>query len=382
MHMDKLITKAVAEVIAAEHLERQLKSGNKLRVKLGIDPTSPVLHLGHLVPLLKLKQFQDAGHKAVLIIGDFTAMIGDPSGRSETRKPLTESQIKSNFKTYLKQAEKVIDTKKIEVHYNSEWYKKGGLNLLLELTAKVTVQQVLKRDDFDKRLKEGDDLSILEILYPLLQGYDSVAVKADLEIGGTDQKFNLLMGRRLQRIYGYAEQDVMMLPLLLGTDGIRKMSKSYGNFIALTDKPEDIFGKVMSLPDTMLSSYIEVFTPSGFPEIMSPHEAKQALSEEIIKLLYDEKKAEKAKENFHKVFSKKEVPAEMPTIGIAEDEINIINLLILSGVPSKTEARRLVTQKAVDIGGNTIENQNENIKVNGPLVLKVGKKRFFRIVRL
>ncbi|MDP1689332.1 MAG: tyrosine--tRNA ligase [bacterium] len=380
--MDNLLTKAVSEVISSEHLERQLKSGKKLRVKLGIDPTSPELHLGHLVPLLKLKQFQDAGHKAVLIIGDFTAMIGDPSGRSETRKPLTEAQIKNNFKTYLKQAEKVLDIKKIEVRYNSEWYKKGGLNLLLELSAKVTVPQVLKRDDFDKRLKEGDDLSVLEILYPILQGYDSVAVKADLEIGGTDQKFNLLMGRRLQRIYGYAEQDVMMLPLLIGTDGIRKMSKSYGNFIALADKPEEVFGKIMSIPDNLMVNYFDIFTVGTMSENLSPYESKQILASEIVKLLHGEKFAEKAKDNFQKVFSKKEVPEDVPTIGLEVDEIDIISLLILAGVSSKGEARRLITQKAVDVGSNTITNPNEIINTEEPAILKVGKKRFFRVVHL
>ena len=379
--MDTLIKKGVAELISADHLEMQLKAGKKLRVKLGIDPTMPDLHLGHLVTLLKLKQFQDAGHKIILIIGDFTAMIGDPSGKSETRKPLTEKQIKINFKNYAKQAGKVLDMKKVEVHYNSEWYKKKGLGLLLELTSKVTVQQVLKRDDFDKRLKEGNDLSVLEILYPILQGYDSVAIKSDLEIGGNDQKFNLLMGRRLQRIYGLAEQDVMLLPLLLGTDGIRKMGKSYGNYIALSDKPDDIYGKVMSVPDSLLSNYLETFT-FGAPENLNPYDAKHFLAYEIVKLLYKEKFAKKAKENFKNIFSKREVPKDMPTIGLAESEINIINLLILAGVASKTEARRLINQKAVDLGGRTILDPNESINIAEPLVLKIGKKRFFKVAHI
>ena len=377
-----LLIKGVEEVIVKDHLERALKAGKKLRVKLGIDPTSPKLHLGHLVPLLKLKQFQDAGHKIILIIGDFTAMIGDPSGRSETRKPLTESEIKKNFKTYLKQIDKVLNVKKIAVHRNSEWYKKEGLRLMLDLTAKVTVQQVLKRDDFDKRLKAGNDLSVLEELYPILQGYDSVAVRADVEIGDTAQKFNLLMGRRLQRIYGKAEQDVMTLSALIGTDGMRKMSKSYGNFIALDEKPEDLFGRVMAIPDGLLQSYFELLTDINYSESMLPYDQKRLLAGELVKMLHGEKYAEKAKENFQKVFSKKEIPEDMPTIGVEEDEMNIIHLLLLAGVPSKTEARRLITQKAVDVGGNTIENPDEIVSTKEPVVLKVGKKRFFRIVRL
>lgn len=379
--MDTLLTKAVHEIIVKDHLERVLKSGKKLRVKLGIDPTSSELHLGHLVPFLKLKQFQDAGHKAVLVIGDFTATIGDPSGRSETRKPLTESAIKKNFKTYLKQAEKVLDTKKIEVHYNSEWYKKGGIGLFTKLTSMVSAQQLLEREDFKKRMQAQEPISELETLYPLFQGFDSVQVKADLEIGGTDQKFNLLMGRRLQRLFGQSEQDVMMLPLLLGTDGIRKMSKSLDNFIALMDSPDDIFGKAMSIPDALLKSYFELLTTVEYLESLSPYDAKQLLSHELVGILYGEKESEKAKKRFNQVFSKKEIPEEMPTIGLKTDEINIIELLLLSGLKSKSEARRLITQKAVDISGRNVENPNEIVPTHEPFVLKVGKKRFFRVVR-
>ncbi|MBI2035520.1 MAG: tyrosine--tRNA ligase [Candidatus Liptonbacteria bacterium] len=380
--MDTLLTKGVHEVIVRDHLERALKSGKKLRVKFGIDPTSPELHLGHLVPLLKLKQFQDVGHKIVLIIGDFTAVIGDPSGRSETRKPLTAAQVRANFKTYLKQAGKILDVKKIEVHNNSVWYKKGGQELLLQLAARVSAQQLLEREDFQKRMKAGEAISALEMLYPVFQGYDSVAVKADVEIGGTDQKFNLLMGRRLQRSYGLQEQNIITTPLLVGTDGIRKMSKSYGNFIALSDKPADVFGKTMSVPDALLKNYFELLTSVEYPEALSPYDAKQLLAGELVRLLYGEKEMEKSKENFQKVFSKKEIPEDMPTIGLDVPEIAALDLLLLSGIKSKSEARRLIAQKAVDVENVTIQNPEEIISVHEPVVLKVGKKRFFKVVRI
>lgn len=380
--MDKLLTKGVEEVIVKDHLEHVLKSGKRLRVKFGIDPTSPELHLGHLVPLLKLKQFQDAGHKVVLIIGDFTAMIGDPSGRSETRKPLTEAEIKNNFKTYEKQAGKILNMKKVEVRRNEEWYQKGGVKIIARLAAAASLQQVLHRSDFQERLKEASDITLLETLYPLLQGYDSVEIRADVEVGGIDQKFNLLMGRRVQRFFGQSEQDVLMTPLLLGLDGIRKMSKSYKNIIALNEKPEDLFGKVMAVPDNLLKSYFDLLTAMEYPESLSPYDVKQVLSYELVKILHGEKKAEVAKERFHQMFSKREIPEDIPTIGLKENEINVIELLLLAGVKSKTEARRLITQKSVDVDGRTVADSNEIFTTDEPTVLKVGKKRFFRVVRL
>ncbi len=380
--VDNILTKAVEEIIVRDHLERSLKSGKKLRVKFGIDPTSPELHLGHMVPLLKLKAFQDAGHQIVLLIGDFTAMIGDPSGRNETRKPLTEADVKNNFKTYEKQAGKILDMEKVEVRRNSEWYEKGGVKIIVKLAASASLQQVMHRADFQKRIQENNDVTLLETLYPLLQGYDSVELKANVEIGGSDQKFNLLMGRRVQRFFGQDEQDIMTFPLLVGTDGIRKMSKSYKNFIAMADKPEDVFGKTMAVPDNLLKNYFELLTEVPFPLDLSPYEAKQLLAGELVKLLYGEKETAKAKEHFQKVFSKKEVPEDMPTIGLNVDEISIIDLLLLSGIKSKSEARRLIKQKAVDVRNITVENPEEIISVAEPVVLKVGKKRFFNVVRL
>ena len=269
--IEKILGRGVEEVIAKGHLEAALRSGKKLRVKFGIDPTAPDLHLGHAVPLRKLRQFQDLGHKAVLIIGDFTAMIGDPSGRVGARPPLTKERVKENMKRYLRQAGKIINVKNAEIHYNSKWL--GKKQTIIELSRAATVQQVLHREDFKKRIAEGGDVTLLEVLYPLLQGYDSVMVKADAEIGGTDQKFNLLMGRQIQRYFGMAEQDILMVPLLEGTDGVRKMSKSYDNYIGLDAVPSEMFGKIMSIPDQLIDKYY-VFLTDKERKIANPYPAK------------------------------------------------------------------------------------------------------------
>src|SRR3990167_7601790 len=258
--MNTLLERGVEEIIDKEHLKERLKKGEKLRVKLGIDPTAKDLHLGHTVVLRKLKQFQDEGHQAVFIIGDFTATIGDPSGRDTLRPNLTSEQIKENMKNYLTEASKVIAIKKAEIRYNSEWYKDKGVDFLMDLTSKFTVARILERDDFQKRLKDDRDISLLEILYPILQGYDSFEVKADIELGGTDQKFNLLMGRKVQKRFGQAEQDIVTTPLIEGLDGVKKMSKSSGNYIGLSDEAVDMFGKVMSLPDDLMVKYFTLLT--------------------------------------------------------------------------------------------------------------------------
>ena len=306
---DDLLTRGVVEVIEKEHFQTVLHSGRKLRVKFGIDPTAPDLHLGHTVPLRKLLQFQDAGHKAVLIIGDFTAKIGDPSGRDKTRPQLSDLEIKKNLKTYLAQAKKVLDLKKTEIHNNSEWFKDNP-KLLLELMSQMSMERIMERDDFQKRIRAGQEVTMLEGLYPILQGYDSVAVRADVEIGGGDQKFNLLMGRRLQRKYGQPEQDVVMLPLLEGVDGVQKMSKSLGNYIGLTEKPEMMFGKIMSVPDELVLKYIELLTDLPLDKMgglvkKDPRGAKMELARELVKMYHGEKAAAKAEEEFIRVVSKK-----------------------------------------------------------------------------
>ena len=375
----KMIFRGVEEMVVEEHLKKALWSGKKLRVKLGIDPTSPDIHLGHMVPLRKLRQFQELGHKVVLIIGDFTAMIGDPSGKNETRKPMTEAEVKNNLKKYTEQAGKIIDVKKTEIRRNGEWHKKEGVKSMLKLAGAASMQQVLRRADFQERLKNNADISVLEILYPLFQGYDSVKIKADVEIGGTDQKFNLLMGRKIQRFYGQPEQDVMMLPLLEGMDGTHKMSKSLGNYISLSEKPEAMFGKIMSVPDSLLEKYYLLLTDLEFPKEESPYEAKLRLAKEIVVVCHGQKASESAFANFKKVFSKKEAPADMPEVKISGDSVDIIGLLTLAGISSKSEARRLIAQGAVEIDGKKHSDPMEKIQLQKSAVLKVGKTRFFRI---
>ena len=373
---NKIFTRGTEEIIDGVHLKLALNSGKKLRVKLGIDPTKPDIHLGHTVPLLKLREFQDLGHQAVLIIGDFTAQVGDPSGRSTERKPLTEKEIKVNLKHYLDQAGKVINIKKTEVHYNSEWFRKEGLPAILEMARAATFQQVIKRADFQKRIDAGQDITFLEIMYPLLQGYDSFKIKADVEIGGTDQKFNLLMGRRIQRHFGQEEQDIITVPLIEGLDGVRKMSKSYDNYIGLNEKPEDMFGKLMSVPDALTDRYFTNFTevppPGG-----NPYEAKMLLAETITRMYHSEKEAARAKENWINTFSKKEIPDDIRELRIENRELRMLEVLIAAGVPSKSEARRLIEQGAIKVNGEVVKNPNETRK-DGDIV-KIGKKEFVKI---
>ncbi|MEK7192433.1 MAG: tyrosine--tRNA ligase [Patescibacteria group bacterium] len=378
---NKLLSRGVEEIIIKEHLGRRLAQGEKLRIKFGVDPTAPDLHLGHTVALRKLKQFQDAGHKAVLIIGDFTAMIGDPSGRSESRKPLTEKEIKQNLKKYLKQAGKIIDIRKTEVCYNGKWFKKNE-KLILELLGRESAQRILERDDFQKRFKEGREVMLLEMLYPLLQGYDSVMVKADVEIGGTDQKFNLLMGRRLQRAYGLSEQDVITLPLLEGTDGVKKMSKSAGNYIALDAEPDDMFGKIMSIPDNLIDKYRELLTDLPVESLAkeNPREAKLELAKTIVGIYHGEKFAEKAKEEFLRVFSEHRAPKEIPVQKLESKNWNLMDLLMAAKMAvSKGEARRLIEQGAVRINDEKKTDPNEIIKIEGEVLLQVGPRKFLKL---
>ncbi|MDO8557557.1 MAG: tyrosine--tRNA ligase [Candidatus Jorgensenbacteria bacterium] len=375
--IETVLSRGVEEIIDRSSLEKKLASEKTLRVKLGIDPTSPDIHLGHTVVLRKLRQFQDLGHKVVLIIGDFTAQIGDPSGKSETRPALSKDEVERNFKKYLKQAGKVIDIKKAEVFYNSAWYEKG-IQPFLKLTRSATIQQVLKRDDFEKRMRGGNDISVLEILYPLFQGYDSVMVKADVELGGTDQKFNLLMGRRVQRSFGMPEQDVLTVPLIEGTDGVRKMSKSYGNYIALDDEPNDMFGKIMAVPDGLVAKYFTTLTDIDAPKNLGARDAKMLLAETIISEYHSSKDAKGAREEWIRVFSKKETPDDVAELKVSK-KISVIDLLIKAGIESKSEARRLIEQGGVTIGDETKKDPAEVLNLRSGTILKIGKRRFFRI---
>lgn len=384
--IEELLTRAVDEVIVEDHLRKELTSGKKLRIKFGIDPTSPDLHLGHTVPLRKLRAFQELGHQAVLIIGDFTATIGDPSGRSEQRKQLSREEVRKNLKTYLTQAKKVLDLGKVEIHYNSEWFGKEGLMQFYELTSKVTIQRAMERDDFQKRLADNKDVSTLEILYPLFQGYDSVKVKADVEIGGKDQKFNLLMGRRVQRGYDMKEQDIMTVPLIEGTDGVRKMSKSFGNYIGLTEKPELMYGKIMSIQDNLIIKYFELLTAVSGDEIKkmekdlksgtNPRDLKMRLAREIVKMYHSEKAAKKAEDNFVSTFSKGEMPEEIKEVKVKSK--NILDVLVETGLcSSKSDARRNVEQGGVSVDGNVVKDLS--FELHSGVIIKKGKRHFVRI---
>lgn len=387
----EIFTRAVEEIIIKEHLEKVLRSGKKLRVKFGIDPTSPDLHLGHTVPLRKLREFQQAGHVIILIIGDFTATVGDPSGRSETRAPLARREIQFNMKHYLTQAGKILDLKKTEVRYNSEWYKKAGVAFLYELMSKVTVQRVMERDDFKKRMRQEQDINMLEFIYPILQGYDSVAVRADLEIGGSDQKFNLLMGRKIQRRFNKPEQDILTTWLIEGTDGARKMSKSMGNYIGLTESPEAMFGKIMTVPDGLIVKYFFALTDVSSQEIkatkkamrageLNPRDAKMLLGEKIVATYYNKDIARAAREQFFKTFSQKENPATMPALKIPYGPTDPVELLLKTGfVFSKSAAGRLLRAGAVDIDGRALDDSGAKVEVKPGMVIRVGKRKFARV---
>lgn len=389
--MDNLLERGVEEIIEKDHLKARLEKGDKLRVKLGIDPTAKDLHLGHTVVLRKLRQFQDAGHQAVLIIGDFTALIGDPSGRNDSRPPLTKEQVEENLKNYLTEAGKVVSLDKLEVHRNSEWFTSGGAELLMELTSKFTVARMLERDDFQKRIKEDRDVGVLEILYPILQGYDSCMIKADVELGGTDQKFNLLMGRKVQKRYAEAEQDVMMMPLVEGLDGIKKMSKSLGNYIGLSDSPNDMFGKIMSIPDDLMIKYFLLLTDISEEEIeqlrndrlqpsiakTSPKEWKQRLASEIVSMYHGVAPSVAAAEEFSNVFSKKEKPTEMDEF--SGDGDSLVDFMFKNGLAkSKTEAKQLFEQGAVQINDQT-EKESWDKKLKAGDIIQVGPRKFAKV---
>lgn len=380
--LKNLLTRGVAEVIDRDHLAKALSSGKKLRVKLGIDPTSPDLHLGHAVLLRKLRQFQNLGHTAVLIIGDFTAQIGDPSGRSEERTPLTSAEVKKNMAKYLAHAGKVIDVKRAEVRKNSEWHKKEGLASMLEMARAATYQQVIKRADFQKRIDAGQDITLIEILYPLLQGYDSVKVKADVELGGTDQTFNLLMGRRVQRHFKMPEQDILTVPLIEGTDGVRKMSKSYGNSIRLTEVPNEMFGRLMAIPDALIPKYFETLTDLEPPRARlpdgqgNPRDAKLTLAETIVAWLHSPPAAAKAREAWIKTFSKKEAPSELDKVNVKLGA-TLLHAVRAAGVTSNSEAMRLFTQGAIKRNDTVVRDPKAPI-ANGDVV-KIGKKKFVRV---
>jgi len=389
------IKRGVVEIIPETELKNKLynsiKNNKPLRIKLGLDPTAPDIHLGHTVVLNKLRQFQDMGHEVHLIIGDFTARIGDPSGKSETRRQLTAEQIKINAVTYQEQIFKVLDKNQTIIHYNSEWLENMNLADVLNLAGKYTVARMLERDDFSKRYKEGMPIGVHEFMYPLMQGYDSVELRADVEMGGTDQTFNLLVGRNLQREYGQEPQIALTMPILEGTDGIQKMSKSLGNYIGVNEEPNEIFGKTMSITDDLICRYFELVTRVPMNEIndiksgmakgdLNPRDAKIKLAKEIITIFYNEEEAEKAEERFRLIFSRRDLPDDIPEIETNEREVWLPKFLLEQGmVQSTSDGRRMIKQDAVKVNGQ--KQEEENLILINDMVIQIGKRKFIKIIK-
>ena len=377
-------------------LEKAQKLGKPLKIKLGLDPTAPDIHLGNAVVLRKMRQFQDLGHEVIIIIGDFTASIGDPSGRSITRPQLSKLDIEANAKTYYDQYCKILDKDKTRVVFNSEWLGKLGFSDVIKIAAKATVARILERDDFATRLAENRPISLHELMYPICQAYDSVVLESDVEVGGTEQKFNILMGRDLQGQFGQEEQIGLFMPILPGLDGVQKMSKSLGNYVGITEEPKDMFGKIMSLPDEMMPKFFELCTDVPLDEINAiitavkdgtkhPMDVKKRLAREIITIYHNEEAGISAQAEFERVFSQREIPTDMPEILISpsdltEGKIGIINLVTKAGFAStNSDARRLITQGGVSIDGEKITDLKTNLTLQTGQVLKVGKLRFGKI---
>jgi len=393
------LKKGAAEIIPEPELraslEKSLKSGTPLRVYLGVDPTAPDLHLGHTVVLRKLKHFQDMGHTAVFLIGDFSAMIGDPTGVSETRPPLTREQVDANAKTYLAQVFKILDPAKTEVRYNSEWLGKLSAEAVVRLCSHYRLARMLEREDFRKRLDEGHPISVHELLYPLLTAYDAVSLKSDVELGATEQKFNLLVHREIQREYGLPGQAILTMPILVGLDGQRKMSKSLGNYIGITEPPADMFGKIMSIPDDLMWTYYELTTDRTPQQIaalkhevssgaLHPMDAKMRLAQEIVSGFHGPDLARKAAENFQRVFRDRQSPSDVPVQKIPTGPAKkLIALLVeLKLAPSKSEAERLIKQGGVEIDETRVDDPRKDLDLTKPaqFLLRAGKKKFLRLI--
>ncbi|MDH7498454.1 MAG: tyrosine--tRNA ligase [Syntrophomonadaceae bacterium] len=390
-----VLRRGTAEIVPEEELlkkiEASLRSGRPLRVKLGLDPTAPDIHLGHTVVLNKLRQFQDLGHEVHLIIGDFTGRIGDPSGKSETRKQLSEAEVMANARTYEAQVFKVLDRSKTHIYFNSEWLAPLRFADVIKLAATFTVARMMEREDFAKRLREGIPISVHEFFYPLMQGYDSVELRADVELGGTDQKFNLLVGRSLQREYGQEPQVAMMMPILEGTDGVQKMSKSLGNYIGVNEDPFEMYGKTMSIADHLITRYLELATRVPMEEIsalatgmaegrINPRDAKMRLARELVTLYHGPEAAERAEERFKLVFSQRTLPEDIPEYRVAAGEEWLPRLLVEAGLCSSTsEGRRLVAQGAVRVDGERVDDSEAALSLRDGMVVQVGRRKFVRL---
>lgn len=394
-----LLLRGVEEIISVEELECKLeqscRNGKPLIIKEGFDPTAPDIHIGHAVGIRKLKHFQDLGHRVVFLIGDFTGRVGDPSGRSKTRPPMTDKEIEENARTYKEQVFKILDPEKTEVRFNSEWLAGLSPYDFLRLTAQYTVARMLERNDFEQRYKAEQPIAILEFIYPLLQGYDSVALKADVELGGTDQKFNLLLGRTLQEHYGIEPQVCMMMPLLRGTDGVEKMSKSLDNYIGINEPTKDIYGKTLSIPDELIVEYLTLATDIPKSEIESirgdlaggrinPRDPKRRLARELVSIYYPglEGEAQRVEAEFDKVFAKKDVPDEMPEFRLDNrGDCRIVSVIVSAGgAKTNSEARRLIEGGGVRLDGEKVTDLHYSLSIDQPAVLKVGKRFFVRLI--
>ncbi|HQQ85860.1 MAG TPA: tyrosine--tRNA ligase [Candidatus Marinimicrobia bacterium] len=394
----EIIKRGVEELISEEEmvrkLENSIKTNQPLRIKQGFDPTAPDIHLGHTVGIRKLRQFQELGHTIVLIIGDYTGLVGDPSGKNETRPRLQYETLIKNAETYENQFFKILDRSKTEIHYNGEWFAKMKFDEIMNLAAKFTVARILERDDFTKRYKEGNPISLHEFFYPLMQGYDSVAIKADVELGATEQKFNLLTARDVQREYGQEPQVILTLPVLEGIDGGQRMSKSLGNYIGIDDEPDEMYGKIMSIPDNLILKYFTLVTDYSLAQLQevkrrlndgqtNPMVLKKELARAIIKMYHSESAARQAEQNFEQIFSKKEIPDDIEEIIIPSSDLPkpLVKLLTECGaVSSNGEARRLIQQGGVRINDEKISDINYAIQNKGEYITKVGKRRFFKFI--
>ncbi|AEG14268.1 Tyrosyl-tRNA synthetase [Desulfofundulus kuznetsovii DSM 6115] len=396
----EIIKRGAAEIISEEELgqklKRSLSTGRPLRVKLGLDPTAPDIHLGHTVVLQKMRQFQELGHETIIILGDYTARIGDPTGKTETRKQLSEKEVLANARTYERQIFKILDPERTKLVFNSQWLAPLTFAQVIELAAKYTVARMLEREDFARRFREGLPISIHEFFYPLMQGYDSVALEADIELGGTDQKFNLLMGRTLQREYGQEPQVAIMMPILEGLDGVQKMSKSLGNYIGIDEPPREMYGKTMSLPDELMVRYFELVTPVPLEEVRSiaagladgslhPRDVKMRLAREIVTFYHGEEAALKAEEEFKRVFQQHDLPDEVPEFHVSPDMLEdgsiwLPRLLQQAGMVSSTsEGRRLILQGGVKINGEKVEDPNFKLVPADGMIIRAGKRKFLRL---
>lgn len=390
----RIIKRGTIEIIPEKELitkiERSVKENKPMNIKLGLDPTAPDIHLGHTVVLQKMRQFQDLGHQVIIIIGDFTGRIGDPTGKSETRKQLTEEQVQANAKTYMDQIFRILDPEKTQMRFNSEWLSPLSFVDVIELSAKYTVARMLERDDFTKRYRSGQAIGIHEFFYPLMQGYDSVALEADVELGGTDQKFNILMGRTLQKEYGQEPQIALFMPILEGLDGVQKMSKSLGNYIGIDEAPNDMFGKTMSITDELILRYFELATHVSLDDIKkmeeemeqgaNPRDYKIRLAKEIIGMFHSKEAADAAEENFKNVFAKNQIPDDIQEVEIPKEAIWIAKLLSELGLVSSTsDGRRMTKQGAVKIDGAKVTDEKIEIVPSEGMIVQVGKRKFAKI---